>query len=63
MKKWNFGNLWSYEVHKKLIENDAKKGDFVENVGYFHDCNKNNYKKPTIKTINKFQVMYEFDEV
>lgn len=63
MKKWNFGNLWSYEVHKKLIENNAKKGDIVENVGYFCDCNKNNYKKATIKNINKFQVLYNFDEV
>lgn len=63
MRKFNFGNLWSYEVRKKLIENNAKKGDIVENVGYFKDCDKNNYKKATIKRINKFQVLYNFNEV
>lgn len=61
MKKWNFGNLWSYEVKQKLIENNAKKGDIVENVGYLCDCNKNNYKKAIIKRINKFQVLYDFN--
>lgn len=63
MKVWDFGSLWSYEVRKKLIENNAKEGDIIKNVGYFKDCDKNNYKKATIKKINKFQVLYEFDEV
>lgn len=63
MKKWNFGNLWSYEVRQKLIGNNAEVGDIVENVGYFKDCDKNNYKKATIKKITRYQIIYNFDEV
>lgn len=59
-KIWNFGNLWSYEVHTKLLENNAKIGDIVENVGYFKDNDKNNYKSATIKKINAFTIEYIF---
>lgn len=58
MKIWNFGSLWSWEVKEKLIENGAKVGDIVENVGYFCDCDDKNYKRAIITRINKQQVLY-----
>lgn len=61
-KTWNFGNLWSYEVHKKLLENNAKIGDTVENVGYFKDNDKNNYKLAIIKKINNINIEYIYIE-
>jgi hypothetical protein len=64
MKRWNFGNLWSYEVKQKLIENGAQVGDVVENIGYICDYDKNNYKSAIITRINKVQVLYKMiDEV
>ena len=61
-KTWNFGNLWSYEVRKKLLENNAKIGDTVENVGYFKDKDKNNYKTAIIKKINNIKIEYMYIE-
>ena len=61
-KTWNFGNLWSYEVRKKLLENNAKIGDTVENVGYFKDKDKNNYKTAIIKKINNIKIEYTYIE-
>ena len=61
-KTWNFGNLWSYEVRKKLLENNAKIGDTVENVGYFKDNDKNNYKSAIIKKINNMNIEYIYIE-
>ena len=61
-KTWNFGNLWSYEVRKKLLENNAKIGDTVENVGYFKDKDKNNYKTAIIKKINNIKIEYMYTE-
>lgn len=61
-KTWNFGNLWSYEVRKKLLENNAKIGDAVENVGYFKDKDKNNYKTAIIKKINNIKIEYMYIE-
>ena len=61
-KTWNFGNLWSYEVRKKLLENNAKIGDTVENVGYFKDNDKNNYKSAIIKKINNINIEYIYIE-
>ena len=61
-KTWNFGNLWSYEVRKKLLENNAKIGDTVENVGYFKDNDKNNYKSAIIKKINNIKIEYMYIE-
>lgn len=61
-KTWNFGNLWSYEVRKKLLENNAKIGDTVENVGYFKDNDKNNYKTAIIKKINNIKIEYMYIE-
>ena len=61
-KTWNFGNLWSYEVRKKLLENNAKIGDTVKNVGYFKDNDKNNYKSAIIKKINNINIEYIYIE-
>ena len=61
-KTWNFGNLWSYEVRKKLLENNAKIGDTVKNVGYFKDNDKNNYKTAIIKKINNIKIEYIYIE-
>lgn len=62
MKRWYFGNLWGYEVKRKLIENNAQVGDIVENIGYICDCNKNNYKSAIITRINNKQVFYKIIE-
>ena len=61
-KTWDFGNLWSYEVRKKLLENNAKIGDTVKNVGYFKDKDKNNYKTAIIKKINNIKIEYMYIE-